>query len=218
MSERTRDGLAAARARGRTGGQKPKLGPKQASIARGMSDKGTTTAAASSPSRRSPPSSASPSHDLPLPRHRCSLPERIGLEVVPSPAGAAMRAGVGSVRDRGTRPRSGGRRPSWTGPARCASLRVPVMGRPTLDHFYDCHGSHGLVIPELAGASGAEPSPFYSRGWTLSRMVPLGSALSSCPRSVSRVGRGAPCLGAVQPHSAIRSLETSNGQAESKDL
>ncbi|WP_418789490.1 recombinase family protein [Paenarthrobacter ilicis] len=28
MSERTRDGLAAARARGRTGGQKPKLGPR----------------------------------------------------------------------------------------------------------------------------------------------------------------------------------------------
>jgi DNA invertase Pin-like site-specific DNA recombinase len=38
MSERTRGRLAAARARGRTGGQKPKLGPKQASIARGMSD------------------------------------------------------------------------------------------------------------------------------------------------------------------------------------
>ncbi|PPJ19915.1 resolvase [Nocardia nova] len=31
MSERTRDGLAAARARGRTGGQKPKLGPGRSS-------------------------------------------------------------------------------------------------------------------------------------------------------------------------------------------
>ena len=31
MSERTHDGLAAARARGRTGGQKPKLGPRQSS-------------------------------------------------------------------------------------------------------------------------------------------------------------------------------------------
>ena len=30
MSERTRDGLAAARARGRTGGQKAKLTPRQA--------------------------------------------------------------------------------------------------------------------------------------------------------------------------------------------
>ena len=30
MSERTQDGLAAARARGRTGGQKPKLVPRQA--------------------------------------------------------------------------------------------------------------------------------------------------------------------------------------------
>jgi DNA invertase Pin-like site-specific DNA recombinase len=29
MSERTMDGLVAARARGRTGGQKPKLGPRQ---------------------------------------------------------------------------------------------------------------------------------------------------------------------------------------------
>ncbi len=36
MSERTRDGLAAARARGRTGGQKPKLTPRQAIIAREM--------------------------------------------------------------------------------------------------------------------------------------------------------------------------------------
>ena len=36
MSERTRDGLAAARARGRTGGQKPKLTPRQASIAQQM--------------------------------------------------------------------------------------------------------------------------------------------------------------------------------------
>jgi DNA invertase Pin-like site-specific DNA recombinase len=36
MSERTMDGLAAARARGRTGGQKPKLGPHQVKLARGM--------------------------------------------------------------------------------------------------------------------------------------------------------------------------------------
>lgn len=38
MSERTRDGLAAARARGRTGGQKPKLGARQARVARQMYD------------------------------------------------------------------------------------------------------------------------------------------------------------------------------------
>jgi DNA invertase Pin-like site-specific DNA recombinase len=36
MSERTMDGLAAARARGRTGGQKPKLGPRQVKLARHM--------------------------------------------------------------------------------------------------------------------------------------------------------------------------------------
>ena len=36
MSERTMDGLAAARARGRTGGQKPKLGPRQVALARSM--------------------------------------------------------------------------------------------------------------------------------------------------------------------------------------
>jgi DNA invertase Pin-like site-specific DNA recombinase len=36
MSERTRDGLAAARARGRTGGQKPKLGPRQVKLAQQM--------------------------------------------------------------------------------------------------------------------------------------------------------------------------------------
>lgn len=38
MSERTMDGLAAARARGRTGGQKPKLGPRQIQLAREMYD------------------------------------------------------------------------------------------------------------------------------------------------------------------------------------
>jgi len=36
--ERTRDGLDAARARGRTGGQKPKLTPRQAKIAQDMYD------------------------------------------------------------------------------------------------------------------------------------------------------------------------------------
>ena len=36
MSERTMDGLAAARARGRTGGQKPKLGPRQVALAHSM--------------------------------------------------------------------------------------------------------------------------------------------------------------------------------------
>src|SRR6266508_6319488 len=41
MSERTRDGLVAARARGRTGGQKPKLTPRQAKLARAMYDEQT---------------------------------------------------------------------------------------------------------------------------------------------------------------------------------
>ena len=36
MSERTADGLAAARARGRTGGRKPKLGARQVQMARAM--------------------------------------------------------------------------------------------------------------------------------------------------------------------------------------
>lgn len=36
MSERTMDGLEAARACGRTGGQKPKLGPRQVALARQM--------------------------------------------------------------------------------------------------------------------------------------------------------------------------------------
>jgi DNA invertase Pin-like site-specific DNA recombinase len=36
MSERTRDGLAAARSRGRTGGQRPKLTGRQAKMARDM--------------------------------------------------------------------------------------------------------------------------------------------------------------------------------------
>jgi DNA invertase Pin-like site-specific DNA recombinase len=38
MTERTRDGLDAARARGRTGGQKPKLTTRQAKMAQDMYD------------------------------------------------------------------------------------------------------------------------------------------------------------------------------------
>lgn len=45
MSERTRDGLEAARARGRTGGQKPKLGDRQARLAREMYEAGDLTVA-----------------------------------------------------------------------------------------------------------------------------------------------------------------------------
>ena len=45
MSERTMDGLAAARARGRTGGQKPKLGERQARLAREMYEAGELTVA-----------------------------------------------------------------------------------------------------------------------------------------------------------------------------
>jgi len=43
ISERTMDGLAAARARGRTGGQKPRLTPRQAKIAREMYESGEHT-------------------------------------------------------------------------------------------------------------------------------------------------------------------------------
>ena len=61
MSERTMDGLAAARARGRVGGPKPKLRPRQAELARQMYDQvDERRHATSSPSPRSPPSSASP--------------------------------------------------------------------------------------------------------------------------------------------------------------
>lgn len=38
ISERTMDGLTAARARGRTGGQKSKLGPRQVKLTRQMYD------------------------------------------------------------------------------------------------------------------------------------------------------------------------------------
>ena len=37
ISEGTKEGLASARARGRTGGRKPKLSPRQADVARSMS-------------------------------------------------------------------------------------------------------------------------------------------------------------------------------------
>ena len=45
MSERTRDGLEAARARGRIGGPKPKLGLRQARLAREMYEAGELTVA-----------------------------------------------------------------------------------------------------------------------------------------------------------------------------
>jgi DNA invertase Pin-like site-specific DNA recombinase len=68
MSERTMDGLAAARTRGRTGGQKPKLTPRQARIAQEMyAETGPDTASAATPWRRPPPISASPGHHLPAP-------------------------------------------------------------------------------------------------------------------------------------------------------
>ena len=60
MSERTLDGLAAARARGRTGGQKPKLTPRQAGSPSRCMRRPERTAGAATRWRRSPPSSASP--------------------------------------------------------------------------------------------------------------------------------------------------------------
>jgi DNA invertase Pin-like site-specific DNA recombinase len=43
VSERTRDGLQAARARGRTDGQKRELGPRQVQLARETYDSGDHT-------------------------------------------------------------------------------------------------------------------------------------------------------------------------------
>lgn len=43
MAERTVDGLEAARARGCTGGQKPKLGPRQVQLPREVYDSGELT-------------------------------------------------------------------------------------------------------------------------------------------------------------------------------
>jgi DNA invertase Pin-like site-specific DNA recombinase len=60
MSERTIDGLAAARARGRTGGQKPKLGARQVRLARQMYEETGTTGSGATPLPRSRQSSASP--------------------------------------------------------------------------------------------------------------------------------------------------------------
>jgi DNA invertase Pin-like site-specific DNA recombinase len=45
MRERTMDGLAAARARGRTGGQKPKLSPRQIKLVREAYDRRACTVA-----------------------------------------------------------------------------------------------------------------------------------------------------------------------------
>jgi len=69
MSERTRDGLEAARARGRTGGHEPKLGDRQARLAREMYEAGDLTVAqiaaefgVSRPTRRLLPG-GHPAHD-----------------------------------------------------------------------------------------------------------------------------------------------------------
>jgi DNA invertase Pin-like site-specific DNA recombinase len=60
MSERTRDGLAAARARGRTGGQKPNSAPGRSSSPSRCMTRPAPTANAATPCGKSPPSSASP--------------------------------------------------------------------------------------------------------------------------------------------------------------
>ena len=60
MAERTLDGLEAARARGRTGGQKPKLGPRQPRLAQQMYDELGGDGKRKYTSLRSPLSSASP--------------------------------------------------------------------------------------------------------------------------------------------------------------
>ena len=60
MSERTWDGLEAARARGRTGGQKPKLTARQAKIVQDMYEEWAPTVVERIRSSRSPKSSASP--------------------------------------------------------------------------------------------------------------------------------------------------------------
>lgn len=60
MSERTRDGLEAPRARGRTGGQRRKLTGRQAKIAQDMYDEVGPAAAEHTRSARSPPSLGCP--------------------------------------------------------------------------------------------------------------------------------------------------------------
>jgi hypothetical protein len=60
MSERTIDGLAAARARGRTGGRNRSSAPARCSWPGRCTTSATTMANAATPSPRSPPSSASP--------------------------------------------------------------------------------------------------------------------------------------------------------------
>jgi DNA invertase Pin-like site-specific DNA recombinase len=76
MSERTRDGLEAARTRGRTGGQKPKLTARQAKVAQGMYDEVGPEAPGSHrrPDRRRV--RRHPPDDLPAPatRHRLTGP------------------------------------------------------------------------------------------------------------------------------------------------
>ena len=60
MSERTMDGLAAARARGRTGGQNPSSPHGRPASPSRCTTRPDRTASAATPWRRSPPSSASP--------------------------------------------------------------------------------------------------------------------------------------------------------------
>src|SRR5450631_2588084 len=72
MSERTMDGLAAARARGRTGGQKPKLGSRQVKLARGMYEERTGRAPGLHRRADRRGVRRQPAHDLSSPRaERC---------------------------------------------------------------------------------------------------------------------------------------------------
>lgn len=87
MSGRTLDGLAATRARGRTGGQKPKLGPRQVALARQMYDETGADGKRKHPvpTDRRRVRGHPPIHYLPPPRHSNDVGQHAAPLADPSP-------------------------------------------------------------------------------------------------------------------------------------
>jgi hypothetical protein len=99
MSQRTVDGLDAARARGRTGGQKPKLGPRQVKLAWQMHDEKDergkrkyTVQQIAEEARRHPP------HHLPPPRQSDPFDLILADGRPPSSGNAVAQSGSVSLR------------------------------------------------------------------------------------------------------------------------
>ena len=141
MSERTMDGLAAARARGRTGGQKPKLTPRQARIAQ-------------ADVRRDRPGRQAPLHRG-ADRRRV---RRHPSHHLPASTAAGSDVSIRRSAERTTAPRHPAELPRW-------GALLTLAGLPGQPWAQPCGGCAGPFTPAGASQSwNAVPPPVRSVG------------------------------------------------------